>query len=172
MLGYHLAFWIAAGLVVAAIVVALTVLQPTPQAADTSEPGPQLAGADPAMSEAHAHIARKDENKRSADEQDHVEGRRRHRLRARTIPRSAWNGGKSARARNDVPGRLHRGPRRCDGLGVRVCGAERSRRRGHQDDRRHAGGRRSYDVGKRDAGKESGAPYGGAWTGPVFVLTP
>lgn len=45
-------FWIAAGLVVAAIVVALTVLQPTPQAADTSEPGPQLAGADPAMSEA------------------------------------------------------------------------------------------------------------------------
>lgn len=33
-------------------------------------------------------------------------------------------------------------------------------------------GRRSYDVGKRDAGKESGAPYGGAWTGPVFVLTP
>jgi hypothetical protein len=34
------------------------------------------------------------------------------------------------------------------------------------------GGRRSYDVGKRDAGKESGAPYGGAWTGPVFVLTP
>ena len=54
----------------------------------------------------------------------------------------------------------------------RVCGAERSRRRGHQDDRRHAGGRRSYDVGKRDAGKESGAPYGGAWTGPVFVLTP
>ena len=52
MLGYHLAFWIAAGLVVAAIVVALTVLQPTPQAADTSEPGPQLAGADPAMSEA------------------------------------------------------------------------------------------------------------------------
>lgn len=52
MLGYHLAFWIAAGLVVAAIVVALTVLQPTPRAADTSEPGPQLAGADPAMSEA------------------------------------------------------------------------------------------------------------------------
>ena len=34
------------------------------------------------------------------------------------------------------------------------------------------GGRRSYDVGKTDAGKESGAPYGGAWTGPVFVLTP
>jgi len=65
MLGYHLAFWIAAGLVVAAIVVALTVLQPTPQAADTSEPGPQLAGADPAMSEAgrHAQIARKDEKK-------------------------------------------------------------------------------------------------------------
>lgn len=59
-----------------------------------------------------------DEKKRSADEQGHVEGRRRHRLRARTIPRSAWNGGKSARARNDVPGRLHRGPRRCDGLGV------------------------------------------------------
>ena len=31
---------------------ALTVLQPTPQTGDTSEPGPQLAGADPAMSEA------------------------------------------------------------------------------------------------------------------------
>src|SRR5665647_3993935 len=52
MLRCHLAFWIAAGLVVAAIVVALTVCQPTPPAADTSEPGPQLAGADPAMSEA------------------------------------------------------------------------------------------------------------------------
>jgi dihydrofolate reductase len=32
-------------------------------------------------------------------------------------------------------------------------------------------GRRSYAVGERDAGKPSGAPYGGAWSGPVFVLT-
>jgi dihydrofolate reductase len=32
-------------------------------------------------------------------------------------------------------------------------------------------GRRTYDVGVRDAGKQSGAPYGGAWSGPVFVLT-
>ncbi len=32
-------------------------------------------------------------------------------------------------------------------------------------------GRNTYDVGVRDAGKESGAAYGGAWSGPVFVLT-
>ena len=32
-------------------------------------------------------------------------------------------------------------------------------------------GRRSYDVGPRDAGKPSGEAYGGAWHGPVFVLT-
>lgn len=32
-------------------------------------------------------------------------------------------------------------------------------------------GRRSYDVGQRDAGKPSGEAYGGAWEGPVFVLT-
>ena len=32
-------------------------------------------------------------------------------------------------------------------------------------------GRRSYDVGERDAGKPSGEVYGGAWTGPQFVLT-
>ena len=32
-------------------------------------------------------------------------------------------------------------------------------------------GRRSYDVGQRDAGKPSGEAYGGAWHGPVFVLT-
>ena len=32
-------------------------------------------------------------------------------------------------------------------------------------------GRNTYDVGVRDTGKESGAPYGGAWSGPVFVLT-
>ncbi len=32
-------------------------------------------------------------------------------------------------------------------------------------------GRRSYDVGQRDAGKPSGEAYGGAWDGPVFVLT-
>jgi EmrB/QacA subfamily drug resistance transporter len=35
--GYHLAFWIAAGLVVAAIVVALTVLEPEPKPAESAE---------------------------------------------------------------------------------------------------------------------------------------
>lgn len=34
-------------------------------------------------------------------------------------------------------------------------------------------GRRTYEVGKRDAatGKASGEAYGGAWSGPQFVLT-
>jgi dihydrofolate reductase len=32
-------------------------------------------------------------------------------------------------------------------------------------------GRRSYDVGERDTGKPSGEAFGGAWTGPEFVLT-
>ena len=32
-------------------------------------------------------------------------------------------------------------------------------------------GRNSYDVGERDSGKPSGEPYGGAWHGPMFVLT-
>jgi hypothetical protein len=32
-------------------------------------------------------------------------------------------------------------------------------------------GRRTYEVGKRDAGETSGETYGGAWTGPQFVLT-
>jgi dihydrofolate reductase len=32
-------------------------------------------------------------------------------------------------------------------------------------------GRNSYDVGRRDTGKPSGEPYGGAWSGPMFVLT-
>ena len=32
-------------------------------------------------------------------------------------------------------------------------------------------GRNTYDVGQRDAGKPSGDAYGGAWSGPVFVLT-
>ena len=32
-------------------------------------------------------------------------------------------------------------------------------------------GRRSYAVGERDAGKPSQGPYGGAWSGPIFVLT-
>jgi dihydrofolate reductase len=32
-------------------------------------------------------------------------------------------------------------------------------------------GRRTYDVGQRDAGQPSGQPYGGAWSGPQFVLT-
>ena len=32
-------------------------------------------------------------------------------------------------------------------------------------------GRNSYDVGQRDIGKPSGDAYGGAWHGPMFVLT-
>jgi dihydrofolate reductase len=32
-------------------------------------------------------------------------------------------------------------------------------------------GRRTYAVGERDAGKASQGPYGGAWSGPIFVLT-
>lgn len=32
-------------------------------------------------------------------------------------------------------------------------------------------GRRSYEMGRKDAGKGSGEVYGGAWTGPQFVLT-
>jgi dihydrofolate reductase len=32
-------------------------------------------------------------------------------------------------------------------------------------------GRNTYDVGRRDAGKPSGDAYGGAWSGPTFVLT-
>jgi len=32
-------------------------------------------------------------------------------------------------------------------------------------------GRRTYEVGRRDAGRESGEAYGGAWSGPQFVLT-
>jgi dihydrofolate reductase len=32
-------------------------------------------------------------------------------------------------------------------------------------------GRNTYDVGERDAGKISGEAYGGAWNGPMFVLT-
>ena len=48
--GYQLAFLIGAGLVVAAIAVAVTVLQPEPQAAEESEP--EVAEAEPAYSEA------------------------------------------------------------------------------------------------------------------------
>jgi EmrB/QacA subfamily drug resistance transporter len=48
--GYQLAFLIGAGLVVAAIVVAVTVLQPERQAADESEP--EVVEAEPAFSEA------------------------------------------------------------------------------------------------------------------------
>jgi hypothetical protein len=49
--GYHLAFWIAAGLVVAAIVVALTVLQPEERAeAEVATEAPQT-GAEQVYSE-------------------------------------------------------------------------------------------------------------------------
>jgi EmrB/QacA subfamily drug resistance transporter len=46
--GYHLAFWIAAGLVAAAIVVALTVLQPEPAAEAEAEHESDLRHAEPA----------------------------------------------------------------------------------------------------------------------------
>jgi dihydrofolate reductase len=32
-------------------------------------------------------------------------------------------------------------------------------------------GRTTFEVGERDAGKPSGGPYGGAWSGAIFVLT-
>ena len=44
--GYHLAFWIAAGLVVLALVVALTVLQPEARAAAGREGEGELARAE------------------------------------------------------------------------------------------------------------------------------
>jgi EmrB/QacA subfamily drug resistance transporter len=55
--GYHLAFWIAAGLVVAAIAVAATILQPEAEAMEeiAAEAGgqePDAAGAEPAYAEA------------------------------------------------------------------------------------------------------------------------
>jgi EmrB/QacA subfamily drug resistance transporter len=50
--GYHLAFWIATGLVAGAIVVALTVLQPEAKAAKELQADGELAGAGPAYSEA------------------------------------------------------------------------------------------------------------------------
>jgi MFS family permease len=46
--GYHLAFWIAAGLVAAAIVVALTVLQPEPAAEAEAEHESDLRRVEPA----------------------------------------------------------------------------------------------------------------------------
>jgi EmrB/QacA subfamily drug resistance transporter len=50
--GYHLAFWIGAGLVLAAIVVAATVVQPEEQAEAEVTVGTERAGAEPAYSEA------------------------------------------------------------------------------------------------------------------------
>src|SRR5205814_128450 len=55
--GYHLAFLIGAGLVVAALVVAATVLQPQEQAeaevgTEVEAPGPEQTGGEPAYSEA------------------------------------------------------------------------------------------------------------------------
>jgi MFS family permease len=51
--GYHLAFWIAAGLVVAAIAVAVTVLQPEQRAAEAVGVGKsERAGHEPSYSEA------------------------------------------------------------------------------------------------------------------------
>ncbi len=50
--GYHLAFWIAAALVAAAILVAVTVLQPEPEAAKEAASGAERACTQPALSEA------------------------------------------------------------------------------------------------------------------------
>ena len=50
--GYHLAFWIGAALILAAIVVALTVLQPEGKAAEELEAQGEQVGAEPAYSEA------------------------------------------------------------------------------------------------------------------------
>jgi EmrB/QacA subfamily drug resistance transporter len=50
--GYHLAFLIGAGLVVAALVVALGVLRPPPAALEEEQAEPELATAEPAYSEA------------------------------------------------------------------------------------------------------------------------
>jgi MFS family permease len=43
--GYHLAFWIACGLVVAAAAVAATMLRPQPELAQSPEPAPELVPA-------------------------------------------------------------------------------------------------------------------------------
>jgi EmrB/QacA subfamily drug resistance transporter len=43
--GYHLAFWIACGLVIAAIVVAATILRPQPSALPVPQPAPELVPA-------------------------------------------------------------------------------------------------------------------------------
>ena len=50
--GYHLAFLIGAGLVVAAILVALTVLEPTERAAERASSESREAAGEPAYSEA------------------------------------------------------------------------------------------------------------------------
>jgi EmrB/QacA subfamily drug resistance transporter len=50
--GYHLAFWIGAALIAAAIVVAVTVLQPEQRAAQELEPAGEPTEAEPAYSEA------------------------------------------------------------------------------------------------------------------------
>ena len=50
--GYHLAFWVGAGLVVAAIGVALSVLRPPPTPVEQEPSEPELAPAEPAYSEA------------------------------------------------------------------------------------------------------------------------
>jgi MFS family permease len=50
--GYHLAFWIAAGLVLAAIAVAVTVLQPQARAQSSSAIDGQIGEDEPAYSEA------------------------------------------------------------------------------------------------------------------------
>jgi hypothetical protein len=49
--GYHLAFWIAAALVVAGIAVALTVVQPQGEAAGAVEGEPERAAGEPVYSE-------------------------------------------------------------------------------------------------------------------------
>jgi dihydrofolate reductase len=64
------------------------------------------------------------------------------------------HGARDVEHRN-VPRRLHRGPRRRDGLGLSILA-----------------GRRSYDVGRKpDQRPEAREAFNGAWSGPQFILT-
>jgi MFS family permease len=58
--GYHLAFWIACGLVVAAAAVTVVMLRPAPAAAQPAEASPELhvGGSEPALVDAHGSLGR------------------------------------------------------------------------------------------------------------------
>jgi dihydrofolate reductase len=72
----------------------------------------------------------------------------------------------------DSDRRLHRRTRRRHGLGVRRFAASGEDAEGTiETTGAILAGRRTYEVGRRDVGKASGEAYGGAWSGPQFVLT-